>query len=199
MDEIANEWNGQAKAIDYSTMPLTRMLMTSLDATDTNKEEWLERILSFLTFDLVCYRATEPFELVRLQESKWDPLVNWFNEMGNCTLTTGQGIAALEQPVSVEQAGREFLSQYDCEIMLSTRIMTEATGSAVISMARVANVFSSDELFSASQVDQDFQIERWGADEEASQRIQSIRRDFENAGRFADFITSMKPDQRSEC
>ena len=54
----------------------------------------------------------------------------------------------------------------------------------VIALALFEGRLDADSAFAASQLDETFQIERWGEDEEAAARRAALRADLLAAGRF---------------
>jgi chaperone required for assembly of F1-ATPase len=59
--------------------------------------------------------------------------------------------------------------------------LTSLTGSAIIALALAHGALGGDAAWSAAHVDEDYQAEIWGLDEEASARQVFRRRDFDAA------------------
>jgi chaperone required for assembly of F1-ATPase len=70
------------------------------------------------------------------------------------------------------------------ERLFALRIATAISGSAVLALALWKKAFGAEAIFEASRVDERFQQERWGVDEEAAEREARLRRDFLTAARF---------------
>jgi chaperone required for assembly of F1-ATPase len=62
--------------------------------------------------------------------------------------------------------------------------LTHVAGSLVIALAVSEGRLSAADAFSTGQLDELFQIERWGADPIATQRHEGIQRDLEAGARF---------------
>ena len=63
--------------------------------------------------------------------------------------------------------------------------MTTLTGSVLLALAVARGALTAEEAWRTAHVDEDFQIERWGEDEEARRRREARWRDFEAAARVA--------------
>ena len=62
-------------------------------------------------------------------------------------------------------------------------VMTTITGSALLPLAFVHGRLDQDQVWAAAHVDEDFNIEQWGLDEEVAARRAARRADFEAACR----------------
>jgi chaperone required for assembly of F1-ATPase len=62
--------------------------------------------------------------------------------------------------------------------------LTHISGSLVIALALSEGQLSAEDAFAAAQLDELFQIERWGEDPIATERHRGIRRDIEAGTRF---------------
>jgi chaperone required for assembly of F1-ATPase len=62
--------------------------------------------------------------------------------------------------------------------------LTHISGSLVIALAVSEQRLSSPDAFTAAQLDELYQIERWGEDALATQRHDSIRHDIDAGARF---------------
>ncbi|MGD9799152.1 MAG: ATP12 family chaperone protein [Parvularculaceae bacterium] len=185
---VADEWDAQREIIDIATMPMTRLAMTVVDIGDADADSWRAAILSFLKSDLLCYRASEPAELVQRQALCWDPLLKWVKAELGAELATGAGVAFVDQPpASIEAAARHLAVQTPARL-LGVKNAAEIAGSAVIALALLEGAFPAATLFEASRVDEAFQAERWGLDAEAQARARRLERDFADAARFLSLV-----------
>lgn len=81
----AHEWNSQRESIKLGTMHLTSLVNTCMDnPSKLTKEGICEGLIEYLHTDTVLFfdspgtDATD--KLVSLQEEKWRPVVDWFNQ-----------------------------------------------------------------------------------------------------------------------
>ena len=65
--------------------------------------------------------------------------------------------------------------------MSAIHLMTSLTGSALLALAVEAGAIDADTAWSAAHVDEDWTIEHWGEDADATERRKARRRDFDAA------------------
>ncbi len=181
---IADEWNDQTDHIEFITMPMTRLLMTSIDLASSDRKAWEEAILSHLGADLVCYRAASPAALVERQQSSWDPLLSWINALLGVDLVVTSGVGHIGQPDEAMDACAHLLATAKDAEAIALKTAVDITGSAVIGLAAWKTDRSADELFRLSRVDEDFQIEQWGRDAEAVSRENAMAYEFASVWQF---------------
>jgi chaperone required for assembly of F1-ATPase len=79
---------------------------------------------------------------------------------------------------------RKALSEQSPETLFALRLATAITGSAVLALALWRRAFPPGEIFEASRIDERFQEERWGVDDEAKAREDRMRAEFMSVSRF---------------
>jgi chaperone required for assembly of F1-ATPase len=181
---VAGEWEAQKEFIDRHAMPLTGILSASIDGGATLAGECREDILNYLQSDLVCYRAEIPAALAERQAAVWNPYIDFMRSEFGALLVTTSGIVTVGQPATSVAAVRRALAPLTVERLFALRIATAISGSAVLALALWKKAFGAEAIFEASRVDERFQQERWGVDEEAAEREARLRRDFLTAARF---------------
>ena len=184
MQAVAQEWDGAQEVIDTSAMPLTRILTTIIDFGDEARQALCDEVLSFLGSDLVCYFAATPAALIERQEKIWTPYLNRWSAHFGAELSVAKGIVAVDQPEEAKKAAQAYLDGLSTPTLFVCRAATELTGSAVLGIALIEGWASAEEIFAASRLDEHFQQERWGIDEEAAMREAAIKRDFLGAAQF---------------
>ncbi|MDE2167333.1 MAG: ATPase [Alphaproteobacteria bacterium] len=183
-DAIATEWNAQDPEIKPADLPLTRIAGTTIDLIAERREQVVAEITKYATTDLVCYRVEEPAELALRQQCAWQRHLDWANER-YAPLAVTAGIAPVVQAPEALAAYRRAVAAYDDMMLATLHLATAALGSLVLALALVEGRIDADEAFAAGELDQTFQIERWGEDAEAMARRAAIRADIALAARFA--------------
>ncbi len=186
---IAAEWRDQGAVIDLGRMQLTKALNTALDRVAGRREDVIDELANFAGSDLLCYRAEAPEVLVRRQSAAWNPWLAWAAEKFGAVLVVVMGVGHTEQsPEALAKIRSAIAALNDFEL---TALHTGVTiaGSAILGLAFVVGALSADEAFAASQVDEEFQAERWGRDEEAegvrARRLDELRA----ARRYLDLLS----------
>ncbi|MGY9106961.1 MAG: ATP12 family protein, partial [Alphaproteobacteria bacterium] len=96
-EAVAEEWRTQEKDISPPTMPITKLAFTAADRVAPNREAVIEQISAFANSDVICYRASEPDDLVKRQKESWDPILDWSDSELGAPMKTGEGIGYVEQ------------------------------------------------------------------------------------------------------
>jgi chaperone required for assembly of F1-ATPase len=181
-EQIAAEWTAQGETIEPMSMPTTRLANSAIDGVAAALSETKAEIARYAEDDLVCYRAAAPEALVALQAAAYDPIVAWAHETLGARFATTVGVAHIAQPQAALAASRAAVEAYaDPFGVAALHVMTSLTGSLMIALMTAKGALSSDAAWRAAHVDEDFQIGRWGEDEEAAARRAARWRDYEAA------------------
>jgi chaperone required for assembly of F1-ATPase len=178
---IADEWMSQGDHIDPATMPLTRIANSTIDGVARRRAEVEDEIARYSANDLVAYRAEAPDALARRQAEAWDPIVAWAATSLGAAPSVGVGIVHVAQPPELAQAVKARLQSVDPFVLASLHVVTTLTGSALLALAHAHRVLDADAVWKAAHVDEDFQIEQWGWDADASARRAAREREMRAA------------------
>lgn len=189
-EAIAAEWRAPAPATVGDLRPLTRLAWTAIDLVAARRDSIIAEIANYAVTDLICYRAAHPPELVKRQQMLWQPLLNWLVEYFNAPLHVTMGITPLTQPLASLAALRDVVALRDDMRLTALRLATAASGSLAIALALMARRFDADAAFAAAELDESFQIEKWGEDPEQTKRRAALRDDLRLAERFAALLES---------
>jgi chaperone required for assembly of F1-ATPase len=167
---LAAEWAAQVTTIDPATMPLTRIVNSALDGVTGREAEVRADIVRYAGHDLLLYRADTPLALVERQAQQWDEIVVWAERLLGGRFILAQGLMPVSQPdTTLEQvAGR--LADVPALPLAGLHVITTITGSALLALALHQGHITAAEAWTAAHVDEDYQIEMWGMDDEAASR-----------------------------
>jgi chaperone required for assembly of F1-ATPase len=183
-EQIAGEWTAQGETIEPMSMPATRLANSAIDGVAAALSETMAEIARYAAADLVCYRAEAPAALLALQAEAFDPVLAWAREALGARFVTTAGVAHVAQPEAALAAARAAVEAYaDPFAVAALHVMTSLTGSLMIALMTANAALTADAAWRAAHVDEDFQISRWGEDEEAKARRAVRWRDFEAAAK----------------
>jgi chaperone required for assembly of F1-ATPase len=188
-DAIAAEWDAQKEIIDPLTMPLTRFANSVVDAVVDRVDPVAEDVAKFFGSDLLFYRAGHPEALVAREARHWDPVLFWAAEALSAHFILAEGIVHVRQPDSAVAAARAALPD-DPWSIAALHVVTTLTGSALLALALLRGVLDQDQVWAAAHVDEDWNIEQWGVDEEVAARRAARLVDFRAA---AGIIKALNP------
>lgn len=181
---IAAEWDAQDENILPLTMPFTRSANAAIDRVVPQKAEVTEMLAAYGETDLLCYRAEQPVELIQRQAAAWDPLLDWAHECFGARLNVHNGVIFGAQPEdAVALLGAE-LSKLDAFELTAIHDLIAMSGSLVLGLAIIHGRIDSSEAWELSRLDEEWQIEQWGRDEEAAELAAKKREEFLQAERL---------------
>ncbi|OFX05417.1 MAG: hypothetical protein A3D94_20935 [Alphaproteobacteria bacterium RIFCSPHIGHO2_12_FULL_66_14] len=185
-EAIAAEWSGvpDKAEINAAHLPLTRLAATGLDRVVPRREEVIADTAKYAGSDLLCYRATTPVSLVKLQHDAWQPLLDWVAERYGARLKVAEGISFVDQPEQALANLRDAVSGHADLALSALYNLTHTAGSLVIALAVAEGRLTSEAAFAAAQVDELYQIERWGDDPLAAKHRDGVAKDIDAGARF---------------
>jgi chaperone required for assembly of F1-ATPase len=179
-DAVVAEWEAQKEFIDPLTMPMTRFANSVVDAVVDRVDAVTEDLAKYFQSDLLFYRAGHPEALVVREAVLWDPIVFWAADTLGAHFILAEGIVHVRQPDSAIAAARAALPT-DPWSVAALHVVTTLTGSALLALALRRGVLGQDQVWAAAHVDGDWNIEKWGVDEEVAARRAARLVDFRAA------------------
>jgi chaperone required for assembly of F1-ATPase len=185
---VAAEWHAQGQKVDPLSMPLTRAVNATLDKVFALRGEVAAGLAEYGGSDLLCYRATHPDVLVERQAEAWDPMLDWAAaRFGGGRLRVTSGVMPAEQPPTALAALRarvENLTEWELTPLSE---FVSLSGSLVLGLASLEGR-DPNEMWRLSRIDENWQSEQWGEDEEEAERVARKRDEFLQARRFLDLL-----------
>jgi len=186
IDAIAAEWDAQTDEIVPDRMPMMQLVSTTVDRVASQRNRIAADVAAYAATDLVCYRADRPAELAQRQHEIWQPLMDWARLQFDAPLGVVTGIMPRPQPPEALQALRAAIDGLEDLELTALHAATVASGSLVIGLALLKGRLDAEQAWAASQLDETFQIEKWGEDAEATKRREALLQDIRNAARLLD-------------
>lgn len=181
---IAAEWDAQEGKVDPSAMPWTRSANAAIDKVAMQRAEVEAHLASYAGTDLICYRASDPEELRLRQGAGWDPVLDWLAARFDVRLEVTSGVMPVAQDAAaIARLGRVMAPMNDFALTGFHDLVT-ISGSYSLALAVAKAERAAAEAWALSRIDEDWQIEQWGADEEAAEMAELKRRAFLHAADF---------------
>ncbi|WP_294611501.1 ATP12 family chaperone protein [uncultured Roseovarius sp.] len=184
--EIAREWDAQGERIDPASMPYTRSSNAAIDKVTHQHAEVARMIADYGDADLVCYRAEAPVELVARQAEAWDPLLDWAESVLNVKLLPVAGVVHSAQDPVVLAHLHHRVEALDSWALTAFHDLVSLSGSLIIGFAALYDLHPAEMLWDLSRIDETWQQEQWGSDDEAVATATRKESDFLHAKRFYD-------------
>jgi chaperone required for assembly of F1-ATPase len=165
-------------------MPVTRRANSAIDTVVPQFDAVVAMLADYGGSDLLCYRAEGPADLIERQRQAWDPLLSWSETALSAPLTVTSGVMHVAQPASSRAALTGAVRQLTAFQLSAFHDLVALSGSLVLALAVTRGRLTAEAAWSLSRIDEDWQIEAWGADEEAAEAAALKRADFLDADRF---------------
>jgi chaperone required for assembly of F1-ATPase len=181
---VAAEWDAQTDQVRPREMPMMALAATALDLMRPNRSTVVRELAAYGETDLLCHRAERPDNLVERQRDSWQPLVDWAALTLDAPLAVTAGVLPAAQPPDALAAIERAVEAHDDLALAALSSATKASGSVVIALALSHRRLDAAAAFEAAELDETYQMELWGEDEEALRRRAIVRADLEAAERF---------------
>ncbi|SMX30989.1 ATP12 family chaperone protein [Actibacterium lipolyticum] len=182
--EIAAEWDAQGEEVDPLSMPVTRSANAAIDKVTPQHSEVAEMIAAYGGTDLLCYRAESPVELIARQAQAWDPLLKRAEREFAAPLSVTAGVMHCAQPEDSLRALSKRVSDMTPFELTALHDLVALSGSLIIGLATMEGWEKPEELWRISRLDETWQEEQWGPDDEATELAETKRESFFHAFRF---------------
>jgi chaperone required for assembly of F1-ATPase len=180
----ADEWQAQTAKVRPETMPVTRAANSAIDKVTPLHAAVVAEVAGFGATDLLCYRATYPQPLIDRQAALWDPVLHWAASTLNAPLHITHGVVPIAQPQASLDALTARVAALDPFRLMALHDLVAISGSLLLGLGLTARKISADAAWDACRIDENWQAEQWGEDEEAAELAELRRQAFLQADRF---------------
>lgn len=171
---IAAEWEAQVEYIDHALMPATRLAFTTLDRIPAIRAGVAQEITAYAASEHLCYRAEHPTPLVERQSREWGAILDWAKAEHGLAFTPVTGIIHQPQPPATVAAVEALLLTLDDFTLGGVAFANALLGSAVLALAVRAGRLTGQRALDLSRLEEIFQAEQWGQDDEATARAAAL-------------------------
>ncbi len=181
-EALAAEWRAQGETIDPAGFVLRDLADYAIDVVQPNRAEAIARILAYAESDTLCYRAEPDEPLGIRQRAEWEPLLRAAEARHGVRFERVAGIIFRKQPVPTLAALRAVLETHDAFAVAALNTLASLAASLVVALAALDPDADAETLWAAANLEEDWQAELWGLDDQA----QALR-----ARRLAEFTRAM--------
>ena len=164
---VSAEWDAQTDLIKPDTMPVTRTANAAIDKVAVQHAEVADMLAAYGDSDLLCYRADTPEELVERQKAQWDPMLDWVFDAFGARLVPRVGVIHAPQDPAALAVLTARVHALDPFELAAFHDLVSLSGSLVLGLAAEQGTFPPETLWLISRLDEQWQAEQWGADDEA--------------------------------
>lgn len=181
-DAIEAEWAAHKKYV-AAAMPLTALACTAIDRIAPQREAIIEALMAYVDTDTLSYRATNE-ALAARQTQEWDPVVSGMSKRFGGIWQTTAGIGSLAQPEAIHDGIRAWLAGLCAMRLSAVSVLASLFSSLVLAIAVAEGELDAGRAFALSRLEEEFQADRWGRDDEAHERSMKMQAETVAAARF---------------
>lgn len=184
-EAVAAEWSAQDKTVDPATMPATRAANAAIDKVTPQRAEVAQLIAAYGETDLLCYRAAASQQaLAERQGAAWDSLLDWAAGTLGARLLPVSGVMPVPQDPGALAALTGHVARRDPFALTALSDLVGLSGSLVLGLAVDMGQVPPEAAWDIAHIDETFQAEQWGEDEDAAVAAAVKRQAFLDAHRF---------------
>jgi chaperone required for assembly of F1-ATPase len=183
---IAVEWDAQDGAINPNTMPVTKTANAAIDKVTAQHAEVADMLAAYGDSDLLCYRADSPEELVERQTARWDPMLDWAADVLDVRLLPRTGVIHAPQDPKAVKKLYQRTHGLDVFELAAFHDLVSLSGSLILGFATTLDARPTAELWDLSRLDEMWQEEQWGEDDDATALAETKRVAFLHAKHMFD-------------
>jgi len=187
-EAIGEEWRAVGDTLDPRAMPLTGLANAAIDRIAADPAAFAAGLARYGESDLLYYRADHPAALVDRQAAAWDPLLDWARTRYDVHFEPVAGVMHHAQPeATIVRLAEAVAARSPFELAGLSHVVT-VSGSLVAALALLEGAADADTVWQAANVDEDWQVEQWGEDAEATKHRETRKADFDAGARFLSLL-----------
>ena len=148
-----------------------------------NRAEVIERLVQFSMTDLLLFWGQEK-DLMERQAKIWGPILAWAEEKMKAKFATTQSLDVPQENQASGYRLKVFLENLSDKELTAFYAAALQMRSVLLAAALVRGKINAEEAFQAAFLDELWQAENWGSDEEAEKRRQTIKSEIIEIERF---------------
>ncbi|XP_011506118.1 PREDICTED: ATP synthase mitochondrial F1 complex assembly factor 2 [Ceratosolen solmsi marchali] len=164
---VAHEWDSQKELINRNFMHLTALCSTVQDNPNKLTKAYIANyIVNFLETDTLLFQSNgkenEIDDLYKLQEDKWDPLIQWFCDRYQVDIEKTKTIDAPIVLSSTKHEITKHLLSYNDEAVFGFMYGVDTVKSVILTLAASERRITIEEAVALSRLEEEYQISHWG-------------------------------------
>lgn len=184
-EAMAREWAVQSEEIDTSLFVFRDLADYAIDTMADQRAGTIAELARFAETDTLCYRGEQGEPLHQRQLEVWEPLLRAAERRWDVHFNRISGIVHQPQPAATMIRMEAALAAQSAFALAALRMLTSLSASLVIALSALEPGADAQALWSAANLEEDWQAELWGQDAEAQTHRDIRFRAFAAAMEFA--------------
>ncbi len=183
-EALADEWRGQGDKIDPRAFPLRDLADLALDHIAPDRTATIAKLLAFAETDTLCYRAHPDEPLHQRQQEVWEPVLKACEDARGIRFERISGVIHRPQKPSTLATLCDELSAQSDFALAALYTLASVSASLIAALAVADDPGAAEAIFAAANLEEDWQAQNWGRDEEADKARAARLAAFMAAARF---------------
>ena len=187
-DAICAEWDAQGETIMPDDMPIYKFAVTAMDRVTPQRDAVVDELASYGGSDLLCYREDRDQRLAEHQHTIWQPYLDWAEQSYGIKLDVFGGIMPGKQSQHAQETLRAVVDDCSDFHLSGLHSLVTVSGSLILGLAATTKQFTLEQVIDAAFLDDLWQEEKWGYDDEAAKRLKNHRQQMNDAHRYLELL-----------
>ena len=148
-----------------------------------NRDLIVEKIVQFSLTDMLLFWGQEK-DLIVKQEELWGPLLMWAKDVFQEDIKPTHTLNVCDATATSGGRLRIFLQKLSDKELAAFYLATLNMRSVLLAAALVKGVINADQAFQAAYIEELYQAEIWGADDEAEAKRQEMKKELIEIEKF---------------
>src|SRR5574344_1391398 len=162
---------------------MTEYLKNVVDEIQENREEVIEKLIQFSVTDMLLFWGQEK-DLIARQERLWSPIIKWSSEAIETKFNTTSSLQVPSQQKNSGEKLRVFLNNLTNKELGAFYVAALNMKSVLLAAALVKGKINANQAFEAAFLEELWQNENWGADEEALKKREELKQELVDVENF---------------
>ena len=184
-EALAQEWSQQDEQIDPAAFVLRDLADYAIDVVRAERDDLVIELAAYCETDTLCYRGEPDEPLYQRQDEIWEPLLAGAEQNWDVRFHRISGIMHHPQPDPTKERMAGLVAAQSDYGLAALRMLTSLSASLVIALTAIAPGSDADALWTAANLEEDWQAGLWGRDAEAEKVRQARFSAFKLAIHFA--------------
>ena len=148
-----------------------------------NREEVINRLVQFALTDMLLFWGQNK-ELVERQEKIWGPILKWASYEVNTKFIKTQSLDVPSQEEKSAERLKMFMESLSNKELAAFYVAALNMKSVLLASALIKGKINAKQAFEAAYLEELWQAENWGVEEEAEKRRQEVRLELKDIEEF---------------
>lgn len=189
-DKIAKEWDSVGDDIDAGKMPFMSLASTHIDKIHGNEDLILPELKKFISSDTVLFLSDDDDILRERQNTSWVRLLTSFKEKEDLDYTPQQGFTIKDQSDDIYRFWDAYFQRKTSQELNAYQYGLSLIHSPLLFWGYENDILKSHEVYEYALLEELYQLEKWGSDEEADKRREALRADLSALLEYLDIVRS---------